>query len=207
MAKAKKRSRTKIGKLPRFLAEPITMKRYRRTLVGLTADEAKQKNAGEAARVANLLRDKLESLFSYFSIPRTRNEAADYRALALALAVEHFSGFQVNPPEARRRGRPSENTTVLLMGLLIDVEEKKRSMRAAGSPVSDAKALGALTKDPRFRARWSRYKPRRLANLLAQAHNPALNPLYKVWKRGDQARKIAREAIVTAITVSRKTTA
>lgn len=207
MPRPSKDIRTSSRKLPRALTEPIVVKHYRPTLVGLSAEEADKKNEEESRRVGELLRDKLELLFQHFSIPRTGNQGEDYCALSLKLAGSVFTGFSILPAGTRRRGRPSEDTTTLLMGLLIDVEEKKRSMRAAGSPVSDAKALAALTKDPRFRGRWSRYTPRRLANLLAEARNPAINPLGSAWNRNDPAGRFAREAIAGAIALSRKTRA
>lgn len=201
---ARKHTRTKRRKLPRVLAEPVAVKVYRRTLVGLTADEAKKKNEAEGARVMKLLSDKLEFLFHYFSIARTGNPADEYRALSLALAVKHFPGFRLVPAGTPGPGRPTHDS-LFLMGLLVDLEQKRRSMRAAGSKVSAAKVLVALTLDPRSKKRWGRYKPRTLANFLSQARNPKINPMYKLWNLKGQAGKEAREGITAFIAESRKT--
>ena len=203
MQKATKRIRAKTRKLPRFLAEPVVVKSYHPTLVGFTADEAKKNNDEEFARVVELLATKLELLFDFFSIPRIGNLTDDYRALSLALAAQCFHGFQLVPAGAPRPGRPAHDS-MFLLGLLVDVEQKKRLMRGACSEVSDAKALAALTRDPRFRERWGRYTPRTLANLLSRAHDPALNTLYSVWSRKGQAGKLARQALATVVAASRK---
>jgi hypothetical protein len=179
MSKSSKRTGTKTGKLPRALVEPIAVKVYRRTLVGLKADEAKAKNEEEWARVGKLLLAKL------------------------VLATECFAGFRVQPAASPRPGRPAHNP-MFLTGLLTDVDHKKRSMRAAGSEISDAKAVVALIRDPQFRQRWGRYKPRTLENVLSRARNPTINPLGSLWKLKGRAGKEARRGISKWILASRK---
>ena len=124
MPKSGERAGKKVKKFTGPLAEPIVVKVYHRTLVGLTAEEAKKRNAEEWARVVKLLSDKFELLFQYFSIPKTGNVAEDYRALSWALATECFPGFQLVPAGAARPGRAAHET-MFLMGLLVDVEQKK----------------------------------------------------------------------------------
>jgi hypothetical protein len=114
-------TRKKPKKFAGPLAEPIAVKGYRPTLVGLTATEAAKKAAGEWVRAMKLSLAKLEYLFEHFAIAKTGDESRDYQELSLRLAQEFVPGFQFVDAGRARRGRPTRDPLDLIR-LLTDVE-------------------------------------------------------------------------------------
>jgi hypothetical protein len=201
MVKRHKYTRKTTRKFTGLLAEPMVVKFYRRTLVGLTAADAKKKNEEEAERVQKLIQAKLDCLFAYFMITKTGNGAQDYLALSLSLAREWVPGFRVVSAGAAQRGRPSQDPLIFVR-LLVDVELAKRFLKQGhsdDSEVSDAKAVATLTTAPRFAKRWGNFKGRErtLANILTKARDVKINPLYAWWLQPGKRGPLGRQALIS----------
>ena len=198
-----KRGERPSGKKMRFtgpLAKPISVRRYRSTLVGLTPDEANKKTADEFAKALKLMLGKLDLLFEYFSIAKTGNPAEDYFALSLRLAQEFVPGLRLIDADGQRRGRPREDPLVFIR-LLCDLELKKRYMKQGHSTdtgISDTKAIAALIRDRRFSQRWGSYegRERTLANMLTKARDIQVNPLYHLWLQPGEGGIMVRGALI-----------
>lgn len=187
--------RKKAQKFTGALAQPIRIKFYRATLVGLNADDAAKKTAAGFVTAAKESFLKLDLLFEHFGIARTKDLAADYKSLSLSLAQEFVPGFQLVSADTPARGRPSSKPWQLV-SLLVDVETLKRRKQRVHARASDARALADLTSLSQFSRRWGRYRAASLANLLPKARNPEFNPLYRLWQLEGQAGKQARQLLI-----------
>jgi hypothetical protein len=152
----------------RLLAKPITITLS--TPMVFHSEEAcealRAANAQEWLRAAIETHAKLELLFGHYDIPRTGDDARDFRMLSFCcLAGERFRGFRIVDVNAQKPYRHGRNPITLMM-LLADVELLKLERRR-----SDSAAVHTLTTADRFAESWSRYRGRErtLRNQLAEA--------------------------------------
>ncbi len=201
---SQRRSKTKPSKkFTGALAHPIKIKTYRSTLVGLSEEEACQKNAEAVSDALNQLGNKFDLLFQHFKITRSGNDAEDYKSLAWALAQAFVPGFQL-VADSRSRGRPA-NDPLEYIRLLTDLEILKRGKRQTGSAASETALLKELVSNSRFEGRWGRYKGRvrTLANKLAQARDQSINPMWTFWALPGAHGTLARNRLIEMFSVTK----
>jgi hypothetical protein len=170
------------------LSTPIKIALQHVTIAGPDPQAAAAANAKEFFRAWMEREAKLELMFVHYGLPRTGNDAADYRALVLRMAPERFQGFEVvdvnaPPKEYKHRRR----NWVTLMMLLADVEAVKREHLPR--PCSDGQALQAL-----ITRRWGESSTRlpapknrgTLKNWLADARNADKNPALPLWRLAER---------------------
>jgi len=124
-------------------ATPIKIVLQHPTIAGPDPQAAAAANAKEFFRAYAEVLAKLELLFAHYRLPRTGNDAADYRSLVLRMAPDRFRGFKVidvNAPKPNYEHR--RGNWVTLMNLLADVVAVKREHLPR--PCSDGQALRAL---------------------------------------------------------------
>ena len=124
-------------------ATPIKIVLQHPTIAGPDPQAAAAANAKEFFRAYAEVLAKLELLFAHYRLPRTGNDAADYRSLVLRMAPDRFRGFKVidvNAPKPNYEHR--RGNWVTLINLLADVEAVKREHLPR--PCSDGQALRAL---------------------------------------------------------------
>jgi len=173
-------------------ATPIKIVLQHPTIAGPDPQAAAAANAQEFFRAYAEVLAKLELLFAHYRLPRTGNDAADYRSLVLRMAPDRFRGFKVidvNAPKPNYEHR--RGNWVTLINLLADVEAVKREHLPR--PCSDGQALRAL-----IARRWgdSSTSPpapknwRTLKNWLGDARNPAKNPALPLWRLAEQCDRL-----------------
>lgn len=168
------------------LATPLLVENFYSTLLGHGKAEVVKLRANNCSELIGSAVAKLNLLFTHYGIARTGDDAQDYKTLAWSLALDFVPGFQLAAAEKSKRGRPRGND-LLYLWLLVDVEIIKRRKRRTGAPYSDVSALRELTTNSQSSPRWGRYKGRvrTLANLLARARDPTINPFVRIWERAN----------------------
>jgi hypothetical protein len=121
---------------------------------------------------------KLPLLMEHYQIPETLKSPVCFVLLALQLATDFVPGFKLDIEAPPRKGRPRKYDKYALFTLLLRVDGYK----ALDPSLTDLAACQqVVTEDNPVlaksgRATERRQRARTLANLLAKARDPSLNP-------------------------------
>ena len=165
------------------LLKPITISTQYPTLLTDNAahrQECETYNRAEIIRAVTDQLGKLEELRVWLELPeKTGDSTTDWAFLALSLASKFVPGFRIkNLTIEKSRGRQKEWNWEKYTQLLADTELLQRERQR-----TDSEACTHLTKDSRFRPRWSKYEPRTLKNKLIEARQEEKNIVMLIAKR------------------------
>ena len=159
-------------KLPSELATPVRIRWHTESLLE-TKEEAYAANAAALKAANTKVRNKLPLLFDVLDLSRTGNDAVDYMALSLNLAIEFIPGFRIDL-DGKPRGRPKD--LLNLAWLMVDAEFVKRKKQRARLSHSDRQIVDILTSKLPYSRRWGSYSKGTLQNLLKASRDIKRNP-------------------------------
>jgi hypothetical protein len=176
------------------LAEPLYADDYFQPS-GLLADHDEVARRGEE-NLSKEFNHRIDLLFDHWDIDR-----ADWKSLAITLAIAHVPGFR-REPQRKRTGPAQIWDSTTYTELLATVERLKQEKKC-----NDSEACRIILKSPEFaNERWNKGKGKgkgratysSLFSRLSEARNPKYNVMAKMFRPTDDPDldEVMRESLI-----------